>query len=75
MDPTGIGNHQSVLDITGGSLANFCQTDFGELTFLGQTPNGCAKLFLTNEYKICGGWSGLWTLLPNLGSEPETARA
>jgi hypothetical protein len=70
VDPSGIGNHQSVLDITGGTFGNLCQTDFGELTYLGTTNNKCAKLFLTNEYKICGGWSGLWTLLPNLDASP-----
>lgn len=70
VDPSGIGNHQSVLDITGGTFSNLCQTDFGELTYLGATPNKCAKIFLTNEYKICSGWSGLWTLLPNLDASP-----
>jgi hypothetical protein len=70
VDPSGIGNHQSILDITGGPASEFCQTDFGELIYLGTTPNGCAKVFLTDIYKICGGWTGLWSLLPNLNPSP-----
>jgi hypothetical protein len=71
IDPSGIGNHQSILDVTGGPAAQFCQTNFGELIYLGPTFNGCAKVFVTDLYKICGGWSGLWTLLPNLNPAPN----
>ncbi len=70
-DPSGIGNHQSILDITGGPFSQACQTDFGEMQFLGITPNNCTKLFLSRPYKICGGWSGSWALLPNLGPGPN----
>ncbi|MBI1382545.1 MAG: hypothetical protein GC161_15825 [Planctomycetaceae bacterium] len=74
VDPSGINNHQSIYDITGGSLANFCQTDFGELKFLAPTPGGGAKVFLSSAYKIGAAQTALWTLLPNLDPSPNGPR-
>lgn len=66
-DPSGVGNHSAVFDVTGGNAQG--QTAVGELQYLGAT--GSAKLFLSPLYRLEAGATAQWALLPNLGPGPD----
>lgn len=60
----GPANHSIILDITGGNSSG--QTTVGELTYIGKTE--CLFVYLTNEYKLCRGWTAQLAVLPFLGN-------
>ncbi|HKV11879.1 MAG TPA: hypothetical protein VJ725_27285 [Thermoanaerobaculia bacterium] len=66
-DPSGIGNHNAIYDITGGPAQG--QTAVGELQYLGATA--CSKIYISPLYSLCKGGSSQFALLPNLGPGPN----
>ena len=66
-DPSGVGNHNTIYDITGGT--SFGQTLTSELIYLGDT--NCVRIYLTDLYTLCKGGTAQLALLPFLGPGPN----
>lgn len=60
----GPANHSIIWDITGGNASG--QTYVGELQYIGRTE--CLFVYLTDQFKLCRGWTAQLAVLPFLGN-------
>ena len=68
-DPSGVGNHNTIYDITGGT--SFGQTLTSELVYLGDSTDNCTRIYISDLYELCKGATAQLALLPFLGPGPN----